>query len=89
MKNESLALANPWRMCLLIATVGIIVAGMLSYSFHTGVRMSAVYSSLVHASMEINLQATIAHLWFEEIIAGDDQTNSRVGGYCRSNAGRD
>ncbi len=78
MKNESLPLANPWRMCLLIATAGVIVAGMLTYSFRTGLRMSAMHSSHVHAAMEIKLQATIAHLWFEEIIAGDRNKDIEV-----------
>ena len=60
-----------WRIYALIALVGFIISGILSYGFYTGDRMSRVYAPLVDATMEIKLEATIAHLWFEEIVTGD------------------
>ena len=33
--------------------------------------MNKVYAPLVDAAMEIKFEATLAHLWFEEIISGD------------------
>ena len=60
-----------WRIYALIAVVGLIITGILSYGFHTGDRMIKIYAPLVDATMEIKLEATIAHLWFEEIVTGD------------------
>lgn len=53
---------------------GIVVIAMLSgmvYVFLTGTRLMAIHAPLVHAIEEIKLEATTAHLWFEEIISGD------------------
>ncbi len=61
----------PWRMYLLIGAIGIIVMGMVGYGFYTGDRMNTLYAPLIDAAMEIKLQATTAHLWFEEIISND------------------
>ncbi len=41
------------------------------YSFFMSDRMINKYVPLVDAAMEIKLEATTAHLWFEEIISGD------------------
>ena len=60
-----------WRMYLLICIVGLIITGMLGYGFFTGDRMNRVYTPLVDAAMEIKLEATLAHLWFEEVISND------------------
>ncbi len=62
---------TPWRMYLLICIVGLMITGILGYGFFKGDRMNKVYSPLVDAAMEIKLEATTAHLWFEEIISGD------------------
>ena len=60
-----------WRMYLLICIVGLMITGIMGYGFFKGGRMSKVYAPLVDAAMEIKLEATTAHLWFEEIISGD------------------
>ena len=62
---------TPWRMYLLICIVGLMISGILGYGFFKGDRMVKVYAPLVDAAMEIKLEATTAHLWFEEIISGD------------------
>jgi hypothetical protein len=51
--------------------VGLSVIGMLGYGFYTGDRLISVYAPSVDAAMEIKLEATLAHLWIEEIISGD------------------
>lgn len=61
----------PVTIFLVIITISIIVIGVVAYSFHLGYRMSAKFSPLVDATMEIRLETTTAHLWFEEIISGD------------------
>ncbi len=63
--------AIAWRMYLLIGTIGLIVIGIVGYGFYMGIRMNSVYAPLVDAAMEIKLEATAAHLWFEEIVSGD------------------
>lgn len=53
---------------------GLVMAAMLCgmvYVFITGTRFMAMHMPLVHAIEEIKLEATTAHLWFEEIISGD------------------
>jgi signal transduction histidine kinase len=61
------------RIYLVIVIVGLSVIGMLGYGFYTGDRLIRIYAPLVDAAMEIKLEATLAHLWFEEIISGDRQ----------------
>jgi signal transduction histidine kinase len=71
-KEEDLGqLATRWRICLVVAMVGGSVIGMLGYGFYTGNRLISVYAPSVDAAMEIKLEATLAHLWIEEIISGD------------------
>ncbi|MFQ5715925.1 MAG: hypothetical protein ACE5GQ_02360 [Nitrospinales bacterium] len=60
-----------WKTYLLIGISGFIVTGMVSYSLHKGIQMSARYAPWIDAVMEIKLETTLAHLWFEEIISGD------------------
>jgi len=45
------------------------------YSFYTGRDIAERYTPLVDATMEIKLEATKAHLWFEEAISGDQTVN--------------
>jgi len=45
--------------------------GFMAYVFYGGYRVTAVHAPLLHASMEVRLEATRAHLWLEEILAGD------------------
>ena len=68
-------LRTQWRMYLLICIVGLMITGIMGYGFFKGGRMSKVYAPLVDAAMEIKLEATTAHLWFEEIISGDRHEN--------------
>jgi len=43
----------------------------MSYSSYLGRDFAVRYAPLIDAAMEIKLEATTAHLWFEEIISGD------------------
>lgn len=71
MKNEHEIKPISWWWYLITSIIGIIIVGMTAYSLHKSVRMNAVYAPLIDASMEIKLEAAMAHLWFEEIISGD------------------
>jgi len=59
----------------LIAFVTTTVIFAMVYSFYSSSQIINKYAPLVDASMEIKLEATTAHLWFEEIISGDRYEN--------------
>jgi len=54
-----------------VAVSTAVMVSAMFYSFHAGSNMARRYAPLVDAAMEIKLEATTAHLWFEEIISGD------------------
>ena len=49
----------------------VAISSIISYSFYHALKISRNYSPLVDAAMEVQLQSTSAHLWFEEILSGD------------------
>jgi len=63
------------RFIVLIASIGALVIVMIAYSAETGLRMSQHYTPLIDAAMKIKLEATTAHLWFEELNAHDPDAN--------------
>lgn len=64
-------LPTPWGMYAAVGFVGVIMIAAVFYALTAGTRMTAKYAPLVDAAMEIKLEATIGHLWFEEIVSGD------------------
>ncbi|MEH6357656.1 MAG: EAL domain-containing protein [Pseudomonadales bacterium] len=48
------------------------------YSFLTGRDIAERHSPLVDAAMAIKLEATTAHLWFEEVVSGDRTVDIEV-----------
>ncbi|MFQ5499920.1 MAG: PAS domain-containing protein, partial [Candidatus Zixiibacteriota bacterium] len=64
---------RPWRAYLMVGMVALLVAGTLWYTLRTGNHIAKVYSPLIHGAMEIRLELTTSHLWFEEMLAGDRQ----------------
>ena len=71
MKIEHKIRTFTWWWYLLIGITGLVVFGMIAYSHHKAIRMTTVYAPLIDAAMDIKLEATTAHLWFEEILSGD------------------
>ena len=67
-----------WRMYALICIMGLIMTGILGYGFLIGDRINRVYAPLVDAVMQIKLEVTTAHLWLEEILSGDHDTDISV-----------
>lgn len=51
--------------------VGFTLLSVMAYLSYSGDRLATRHSPLVHAAIEIKLNATLGHLWFEEIVAGD------------------
>jgi len=62
---------NRLKPPILIALLTLSIIAMMSYSSYLGREMAERYAPLIDAAMEIKLEATTAHLWFEEIISGD------------------
>ena len=58
---------------LLVGFVASVVIASMGYIFYVANHMVAVHTPLHCAAMEIKTEVTTAHLWFEEIIAGDRQ----------------
>jgi len=69
LKTESIVGRRLPILWVVILTL-IIIAVML-YSSYNGRSIAERYAPLQDAVMEIKLEATTAHLWFEEIISGD------------------
>lgn len=61
----------PWSLYSGIFVMGLIIVCAMVFSFLVGKKMIEKYTPLIDAVMEIRLEATTAHLWFEEIISGD------------------
>ncbi len=55
----------------MIFLLTLAIAGVMLYSTFLGRTMTERYAPLIVAAMEIKLEVTTAHLWFEEIITGD------------------
>ena len=51
--------------------ITLFIMAIIHYSFNTGRNIAERYAPLIDAAMEIKLEATTAHLWFEEAISGD------------------
>ncbi|HEG42520.1 MAG TPA: response regulator [Phycisphaerales bacterium] len=56
---------------LLIAVLSVVILGSMGYILWSANYMISRQAPMIDASMEISLEATQAHLWFEEIISGD------------------
>lgn len=61
----------PWHLHLSLCCIGLFIIFTTAYGFYIGNHMVEKYTPLIDAAMEIKLEATTAHLWFEEIISGD------------------
>jgi PAS domain S-box-containing protein len=60
-----------WWIYLLIGFVSAVIVGSMGYIYYVGNSMVAAHAPLANAAKDIKLEATIAHLWLEEIISGD------------------
>ena len=61
----------PRLIYLLTVITVLIIISILAYSFYINNRVNKIYTPLLDAAMEIKLQTTTAHLWFEVSINGD------------------
>ena len=63
------------KFYLLLAALGLSIAGMMGYSFYTATHIINVYTPLVHAVEEIQKSVTTSHLWLEEMLSDDGNEN--------------
>jgi CheY-like chemotaxis protein len=73
--------ATPWKLYAVVLTIALAIGGAMTYSMLSGARMAHTYAPLVDAAMEVKLNASLAHLWFEEGItsANEKGAGSTVG----------
>lgn len=69
--NEQEELKFSLKIFLIVISISIILLSVVAYSFKISYEMSNKFTPLIDATMEIRLEATTAHLWFEEIMSGD------------------
>ena len=66
----------PWRLQLIVITIGLLIVATISYGFITGNYTLKKYTPLIDASMEIKLEITTAHLLLEEILNGSEDESA-------------
>ncbi|WP_438971774.1 putative bifunctional diguanylate cyclase/phosphodiesterase [Methylophaga sp.] len=54
-----------------LISLALLIITAIYYSLHTGRAIAKGYTPLVNATMKIQLDTTLAHLWFEESLGGD------------------
>jgi len=62
---------NARKILFISIPVILFTMTVIYYSFYIGRDLTERYTPFVDATMEIKLEATKAHLWFEEAISGD------------------
>lgn len=70
-QNDHIKFKFPFRIFFIIISISLVAISAMIYSFNLSYKMSAENYPLVDATMQIKLETTTAHLWFEEIISGD------------------
>ena len=63
------------KILVLSISATLLIMAIVYYSFYTGRNIVERFTPLVDAVKEVKLEATIAHLWFEEAISGDRTLN--------------
>ncbi len=66
----------PWRLQLIVISIGFLIVATMSYGFNIGNYMLKKYPPLIDASMVIKLEITTAHLLLEEILNGSEGENA-------------
>ena len=62
---------QPKHLYILTLTSAILLISVMSFLFYLGNRLFIERGSLIVAVAELQLEATTAHLWFEEVMSGD------------------
>ncbi|MFQ3192175.1 MAG: diguanylate cyclase (GGDEF)-like protein/PAS domain S-box-containing protein [Paraglaciecola sp.] len=62
---------NSRKILFISISITLLTMAIVYYSLHTGREIGERYFPLVDAAVEIKLEVTTAHLWFEEVISGD------------------
>ena len=62
---------SPRRVYLTLAAAMVLLIGTMAYVWQMGDRIGHTHPQQIDAAMLLKLETTTAHLWFEEILAGD------------------
>ncbi|MCG8333371.1 MAG: PAS domain S-box protein, partial [Proteobacteria bacterium] len=60
-------------MYLIVATAAVAIISAMLFSMHSGYDISKKYIPLTNAVMEIEVHTSLAHLWLEEYLEGDER----------------
>lgn len=71
LENKDKKAKLPINIILTIFSILLFMITIVAYSFYLGSQMNAKVAPLIDATTGIQLEATKAHLWFEEMISGD------------------
>ncbi len=83
---------SPKAQVSIVLSGTLIILLMMTSVFYLGNRIAGHHAPLVDATMELKLQITTGHLWFEEIVSGDSNESidtvwyslDRADGYAKS-----
>ncbi|MET0049949.1 MAG: GGDEF domain-containing protein [Candidatus Thiodiazotropha sp.] len=62
---------SPKAQVSIVLSGTLVILSMMSFVFYLGHRIAGHHAPLVDATLELKLQITTGHLWFEEIVSGD------------------
>ena len=60
-----------YQLAIAFISFAVIIISALGVAWNTGVQISASYVPNIDSAMEIRLELSAAHLWLEEVIAGN------------------
>jgi signal transduction histidine kinase len=72
--NRKWGIISRWIPVSLFFLLSMVI-GIVGFSFQKGLEMITVYAPLITADTEIKLNVSVAHMWVEEILAGDTTKN--------------
>ena len=76
--SSELESPSAWKVYIVLVLLAAGILSLVAYMAYGGLRMSVAHAPLVDAAMEIKLEATTAHLWFEEIVSGDRHEDMKL-----------
>ena len=70
-KQQTGKILTSWKIYLFVGLATLGIAATIGYSLWTGNHVTAKYTSQIDAIMMVKYEATLGHLWLEEIISED------------------
>ncbi len=71
-RSLTVSIKSYYKSVIMVLAIIITSYGFISFSFGIAFRMTTLYTPMQNAMLNLQVEATKAHLWFEEIISGDE-----------------